>query len=130
MFTIEQTKAAHSKVKSGADFPGYIKELKTLGVISYEHFVADGQIQYHGEENFQISATPKWPEMEIAETGSIEKLKQALGIHQQGRTDYLTFCKQSAEAGVKKWIVDFKQMTCTYYDRSGDDMVVESVPEV
>ncbi len=29
MFTVEQIKAAHSKVKSGADFPSYIKEIKT-----------------------------------------------------------------------------------------------------
>jgi len=28
MFTVEQIKAAHSKVKSGADFPSYIKEIK------------------------------------------------------------------------------------------------------
>ena len=33
MFTLEQIKLAHSKVKSGADFPAYIKELKALGVI-------------------------------------------------------------------------------------------------
>ena len=32
MFTVEQIKAAHSKVKSGADFPSYIKEIKSLGV--------------------------------------------------------------------------------------------------
>lgn len=30
MFTVEQIKAAHAKVKSGADFPGYITEIKSL----------------------------------------------------------------------------------------------------
>ena len=39
MFTAEQIKAAHSKVKSGADFPGYIKEIKALGVTHYEAYV-------------------------------------------------------------------------------------------
>lgn len=31
MFTIEQIKTAHSQVKSGADFPAYIQEIKKLG---------------------------------------------------------------------------------------------------
>lgn len=41
MFTIEQIKAAHSKVKSGADFPSYIREIKQLGVTGYEVSVSD-----------------------------------------------------------------------------------------
>ncbi len=28
MFTVEQIKTAHSKVKSGADFPAYIQDIK------------------------------------------------------------------------------------------------------
>jgi hypothetical protein len=28
MFTIEQIKAAHNKLKSGSDFPAYFQELK------------------------------------------------------------------------------------------------------
>jgi hypothetical protein len=35
MCTVAQIKAAHSKVKSGADFPAYIKESKALGVTQY-----------------------------------------------------------------------------------------------
>ena len=43
MFTIEQIQSAHSKVKSGADFPKYIQEIKALGVTSYETYVEDGR---------------------------------------------------------------------------------------
>ena len=32
MFTIEQIKNAHAKVKSGADFPTYVQNLIKLGV--------------------------------------------------------------------------------------------------
>ena len=39
MFTVEQIKVAHSKVKSGADFPAYIQDIKKLGVTFYETFV-------------------------------------------------------------------------------------------
>jgi len=36
MFTVEQIESAHGKVKSGADFPNYIQEIKKLGVVSFE----------------------------------------------------------------------------------------------
>ena len=48
MFTLDQIKSAHSKVKSGADFPAYIREIKELGVTYYEAYVADGHVDYHG----------------------------------------------------------------------------------
>ncbi len=127
MFTIEQIKAAHSKVKSGADFPNYVQEMKSLGVLFYEHFVSDGHIQYHGSNNFIISADAKWMPVEVAKTSYKETLKHSLLIHQQGQTDYLTFCKQAAEAGVEKWIVNMQNMTCNYYDNLGNKMLAEEI---
>lgn len=128
MFTINQVKEAHSKVKSGKDFPAYIKEIMELGVIAYDQYVADGTTKYLGSDNFEISSDSKYASMEIAKAGDIEKLKHALKIHQNGETDYMTFCKQSAEAGVEKWVVNLGKMLCTYYDESGNKMVVEVIP--
>ena len=45
MFTVEQIKAAHSKVKSGADFPKYIRDIKLLGVTAYETWVVDSHTE-------------------------------------------------------------------------------------
>ena len=42
MFTIEQITEAHSKVKSGADFPAYIQELKKIGVTHYVLGLCEG----------------------------------------------------------------------------------------
>ena len=128
MFTIEQIKAAHSKVKSGADFPGYIQEMKSLGIKTYEHFVADGHIQYYGDNNFTLTGEAKWPPMEIAAIGSAEKLQHSLAIHQQGKTGYPIFCQESAAAGVEKWIVDTVKMTCIYYDSTGNQLLAETIP--
>jgi uncharacterized protein YbcV (DUF1398 family) len=128
MFTIDQIRQAHSKVKSGADFPGYVQEMKGLGVISYEHFVTDGHIQYFGAEGFTIAAPAKWPPREIAAEGEQEKLMDALIIHQQGQTDYPTFCKQAAETGVEKWIVNMARMSCVYYDQEGYELLAEAIP--
>ena len=33
MFSLDQIQQAHSKLKSGADFPVYIHEIKLLGVV-------------------------------------------------------------------------------------------------
>jgi uncharacterized protein YbcV (DUF1398 family) len=129
MFTIEQIREAHTRVRTGADFPSYIQDLKKIGVLSYEHYVSDGHIVYHGVSDFNLKASPKWNAVPVAAKGQKEKLEQGLKIHQAGKTDYLTFCRQSAEAGVEKWIVDLQNMMCTYYDRSDAEMVAESIPD-
>lgn len=128
MFTIEQIKKAHSKVKSGADFPSYIRELKTLGIMLYVNYVNDGTTQYFGPNDYTVFSSPKYPVMEISPSGSESELSRALAVHQAGGTDYLTFCKQAASAGVEKWIVDLGKMTCIYFDRFGQEMISEKIP--
>lgn len=128
-FTIEQIREAHAKVKSGTDFPMYIRALKNLGLQSYRHYVSDGHTDYFGSDNYIVNGTPKYPTQEVSLVGSAEELKAHLKIHQSGGTDYATFCRQAAEAGVEKWIVDLNPMTCTYYDRSGNVMITEMIPD-
>jgi len=130
MFTIEQIKAAHAKVKSGADFPRYVQELKTLGIKGYEHYVTDGHTQYSGDNGYSLNSAGAYQQVAIAATGSKEMLAHALSIHQQGQTSYPTFCQQAAEAGVEKWVNDFNKMTCTYYDLQGNSLIEEQIPEV
>lgn len=45
MLTLAQIAAAHGKVKSGADFPQYIRYIKALGVVSYVSWVCDGHTE-------------------------------------------------------------------------------------
>ncbi len=75
MFTAEQIKQAHSKVKSGADFPAYIKDLKQLGVTHYETFVTDGHTRYSGGNDYKTSSPAMYPDLSIAgqsNTGSFK----------------------------------------------------------
>ncbi len=130
MFTVEQIKTAHSKVKSGADFPAYIKEIKELGVTNYETFVSDGHTDFFGVSNYKISTTAKYETLQIVETSKSEQFKSDLIAHQQGKTDYLTFCNDCAESGIEKWAVSMDKMTCTYYDRAGNEILVEDVPKL
>lgn len=128
MFTVAQLKTAHSKVKSGADFSSYIKEIKSLGVIHYEAYVSDGHIDYHGENNYTATVPAKYDPLNIAGTSDVEAFKAGLVAHQQGKTDFLTFIQLCATFGIEKWAIDMDKMTCTYYDSKGKDVLVEQIP--
>lgn len=129
MFTAEQIKAAHSKVRSGADFPNYIKEIKALGVTHYEAYVSDGHIDYHGTNNHTAKIPAKYEPVVIADTSKAEEFKAALVAHQQGQTDFLTFIKTCAIVGIEKWAISMNNMTCTYYDKAGNEILVEQIPQ-
>jgi uncharacterized protein YbcV (DUF1398 family) len=128
MFAIHQIKEAHSKVKSGADFPAYVQDLIKLGVNSYNNYVADGHTEYFGEGNYQIQSEAKYQTLDVAEKGDPINLKKFLKVHQEGESNYPTFCQQAAESGVEKWTVDLKKMTCCYYDKMGNIMITEKIP--
>lgn len=128
MFTIDQIKTAHGKVKSGADFPHYIQEINALGVTWYEAHVFDGHVIYHGANNFTAQAPAKYDPIEIVPSPNLDEFKAGLLAHQQGKTDYLAFIKMCAECGIEKWVVSIEEMTCTYYDKEGAEVLVEEVP--
>lgn len=129
MFTVEQIKEAHSKVKSGADFPKYIQEIKALGVTAYETWVKDNHTDYSGVDSFQTSSKPMYDNLDIANSSDKARFEHYLKIHQQGKTDYFTFCKQCAETGIEKWFVCLDEMVCTYYDKAGNNILVEQIPQ-
>lgn len=128
MFTSEQIKAEHSKVKSGADFPTYIQEIKKMGVISYEVFVTDGSTFYAGENDYKTSAPAKYEKIAVAQNTNAAQFLADLKAHQQGKTDYLTFCADCAKSGVEKWVVNLDKMTCIYYDLAGNEILTEDIP--
>ena len=130
MFTIQQIHEAHSKVKSGADFPKYMQDIIELGVTSFETFVFDNHTNYYGVNDFQTSSIGFSETLTIADESNVEQFKSDLKAHQQGNTDYMTFLNDCAKSGVEKWIVVMDKMTCSYYDKVGNEMVVEVIPSV
>ena len=129
MFTIEQIKAAHGKVKSGADFPAYIQAIKALGVTHYETYVVDGHIDYHGAPRHSVKVPAKYPSLTIAERPHTEAFKAALTAHQRGQTDFLTFIKGCADFGIAKWEISMEKMTCTYFDAANVEVLTEHIPQ-
>ena len=128
MFTIDQIETAHAKVKSGADFPVYIHEIKSFGMIGFETFVSDSHTVYVGKNNFKAISEPQYEKLIIAHNTNKELFCHYLKIHQQGETDYFTFCKHCALTGIEKWVVNLDAMSCTYFDKSGTEILVEKIP--
>ncbi len=128
MFTLDQIKTAHSKVKSGADFPAYIQEIKKLGVLSYQTFVSDVHTDYFGENDFKISTLPNDNILSITDKSNPEQFKTYLKAHQQGKTDFPTFRIDCAKSGIEKWVTSLENMTCTYFDKQGNVVLEEIIP--
>ncbi len=128
MLTTEQIKAAHSKVKSGADFPAYILDIKALGVTGYEAYVSDGHIDYHGADFYTAEVPSKYHALPISEITDHNRFKEELKAHQQGRTDFPTFIEICAQTGIEKWEVSMEKMICTYFDIAGNVVLVERIP--
>jgi uncharacterized protein YbcV (DUF1398 family) len=128
MFTLEAIKAAHANVRSGADFPAYIHDLKALGVSNYDTYVTDGHTDYSGTDGHAVSSDGKYPSLAVADVANTQQFIADLKTHQQGGTDYMTFCRDCAHAGVEKWTVSTALMTCTYYDRAGNQLLEEVIP--
>jgi len=130
MFTLAQIETAHRKVKSGAEFPKYIQEIKAIGVIAFETWVFDSHTKYFGLNDFQTQSTPKYDELSIANKCEKQEFNLCLKTHQKGETDYFTFCKDCAATGIEKWMVNLERMTCSYYDKAGDEILVEDIPSI
>jgi uncharacterized protein YbcV (DUF1398 family) len=130
VFTIDQIKTAHLKVKSGTDFPKYVQDLIKLGVTSYCIFVIDGHAEYFGKNGYHIKSDAKYSALDVVKNSDAESFINRLKIHQKGQSDYMTFCNDSANNGVEKWIVDTQKMTCTYYDKMGNNMLEEDIPTI
>jgi uncharacterized protein YbcV (DUF1398 family) len=128
MFTIAQIKEAHSKVKSGADFPIYIQDLIELGVKGYDIFVSDGHEEYFGADNYRVAAPQNYESITVAPLANKERFFEFLVMHQDGQTDYLTFCNHAAQCGIAKWSVNIIEMTCTYFDQSNAAILIEKIP--
>lgn len=130
MFTLEQILSAHSKIKSGPDFPRFIKEIGELGVARYETFVKDGHTDYYDSLANTISSRPRYSELDISGAPDHDTFRSRLLLHQRGQASYPQFCSDAASSGVFKWIVNLAGMTCTYIDALGHIILTEEIPEV
>ena len=126
MFTIREIEDAHQKVKTGADFPRYILDIKDIGVLGFEFQVKDGREIYFGKQG-SASSDAKYPELKIQERVNIDEFKNELIRHQEGRTNFDEFVKMCAETGIASWKVNLELNTCIYYDLGHHEVLQENI---
>ncbi|WP_156309287.1 DUF1398 domain-containing protein [Sphingobacterium endophyticum] len=126
MFTIREIEEAHQKVKTGADFPRYILEIKEIGVEGFEFQVQDGREIYFGKEG-SASSDAKYPVLKILERVSFDVFKEELIRHQEGKTNFDEFVKMCAETGIAYWKVNLELNTCIYYDLGHHEVLKEII---
>ena len=129
MFTLTQIETAHSNEGSGNNFPKFAKTIKEMGVSTFITFVEDGSTTYKAADGAQVTSAQKYAPLLIFGIVDPTRFLADLRSHQQGNTDFFQFCKDCADSGIFKWIVDLNAKTCTYYDREGNSIFEEQIPE-
>lgn len=127
MFTLKDISEAHASVKTWADFPRYARTITEMGVTAYDTYVSDGHAVYFGNPD-PLPSPPKYENLQVAPDANKEHFIERLRVHQNGGSDYMTFCQDCAQNGVEKWTLDMKAGTCTYFDTKGQVLIVEHFP--
>lgn len=127
MFTLEQIHEIHDRLGNAETLTQYLQSLKAIGVEKSDSFVTDGHSEYFGENGHKVISPPAHETLTIAKTSNREKLIEHLDLHNQGKTSYLEMSKGLADSGVEKWTFDTNNMTITYYDKAGNEMLAEAI---
>lgn len=127
MFTLEQINAIHDQLGSAESLAQYIKALNALGVESYDSYIRDGHSEYFGKSGHTAISPAAHELLAIADTSDREQFLKHLDLHNQGKTSYMEMSKGLADSGIEKWTVDTTNMTMTFYDTSGNEMLAETI---
>lgn len=129
-FTLEQINGLKSESKGGKDFPMLIQNFKNIGVNRFITYVETGYTEYFDDENNSIKSDALYDAKNISEAVNEENFEKQLRLHQQGGTDFYTFCQDCADNGIDHWIVDLNKMTCTYRTSENQEILIEQVPSM
>ncbi|GKU24169.1 DUF1398 domain-containing protein [Clostridium folliculivorans] len=127
-FTLEAIQEAQKKY-TGPDFPRLIREFKKLGMVTNIYDLKTGLITYENKLGEKIEVKGNI-ESKVNDISSKESALVALKRNQVGESDFLTFCREIAEAGIYRWVSDLDKMTCSYYDLKEQILIVEKIPTV
>lgn len=127
MFTLEQINAIHNTLGNAESLAQYVKALSALGVETYDSYIMDGHSEYVGKNGYTIISPPAHETITIADTSNKEQFLKHLDLHNQGKTSYLEMSKGLAASGIEKWTVDTTNVTMTFYDKLGNEMLAETI---
>jgi len=127
MFTLEQINNLHDRLGKADTLAQYLEALKIIGVDRCDSFIADGHSEYLGKGGHKVVSPAVHEKLSIAGTSDREGFLNHLDLHNQGKTSYLEMSKGLADSGVERWTFDTNKMTMTYYDKDGNELLVEAI---
>lgn len=127
-FTLSEIQQAHRQF-TGVDFPKLFKAFKDMGMTYNIVNIQDGTATYvHQSEDDIVTSSVK-SNHPVAPSSNQSIVQDVLTRHQQGQTDFETFCNEMAEAGIYKWHIDIQAGTCTYIDLKEQAIISELIPQ-
>lgn len=110
-------------------YPKTFDAYAEAGVEGYECKIADFHTLFFGNGKSFKEVGPNFLEpLFPADKWDIEKLQTALKAVQKKETDYWTFVRQIAIAGVAYYRVDMAKRSVTYYGGAPGDAYTEQIP--
>jgi uncharacterized protein YbcV (DUF1398 family) len=124
----EKVNAVYAQITPAWGYPQLFEALKKAGVSSYETNVAIHSIHYYGVDGDFIQEIPS-EVLSISKEFNQEALIKAIRRSQAKETDYQTFLKEIAQAGVPHYKVNMQERTVSYFGCDPTRKYVEKVPE-
>lgn len=128
-FKLKSIQEAH-KLYTGPDFPKLIREFKLMGMKTNIYNLETGVVSYLNKAGESIEDQGIKVVFRIDETACYDEALTSLKRNQKGESDFPTFCIEIARAGIYKWVSDLEQMTCSYYDKQENVVIIEDIPTI
>ena len=125
-FTLDDMDRAHEGTNQNS-VRKYLADLYNLGVISYITYVSDGHSEYFDIKGNKLSSAAVHESYEISNEANPDAARRAVEAHGLRQTDYFTFSKQLAAAGVCTWVMDPVKLTCTFCSKLGEPLLADPV---
>lgn len=127
MSGVPSIESCFESVKSGSDFSSFISILLGNGVACYFHYVSTGNIIFvkHSGETVMLKNERKL--LSVQNEFDSDKVKFIVKQHFRGQVSYADYCKQLADAGVAKWVVDLSEMARCYYSKRNEVIYSEAI---
>ncbi len=118
------------KKAEGQPYPYLVRNLRAIGIDNYVVKVGTHKRTYTNINNEVLIIPGEFEEIEPAETFQLEAVKTAVKRTQEGLTDYPTFLKEIAAAGIHTYVADLKGMKVIYQGPNSEYEYEESIPEI
>lgn len=126
----DKIKDVYQQAKAGNwSYPQLFDGLRAIGVRSYTMDVLQYTIEYSGDSETLLETGPTAWKAQLGDFSEAEVIK-AVRRSQRRETDYPTFLKEIAAAGVPKYYVSMSERTVSYVSSDPRNKYVEKVPVV